>query len=159
MVKVELEIIVNRPDWEVFTFLANPENDVLWRSHTTIVRRTNDGPLGPGSGYWYVTQVFPFRRTTGLWSVTSYSPDREVAFSGSFESGMQLRTGYVLSAAGEATRVRMTVEPDHLGMRRIMSGVAGMKLRKATMEDISRLKRLLEDHQRRDLRVWRAMQG
>lgn len=153
---VEHEVTISRPDWEVFTFLANPENDVLWRPATLLVRRTNEGPLGLGGRYWYVVHGFPFGRSTGLVSVTTYVPDRHVEFAGSFDSGVQSRMSYELQAVPYGTRVAAVVEPAERGLRRFLRLTVRVGLGHRIRSDLQRLKRLLEDPAR-DARVWTSL--
>lgn len=153
---VEHSVTIRRPDWEIFTFLANPENDVLWRPATLLVRRTNEGPLGLGGRYWYVVHGFPFGRSTGLVSVTAYLPDRRVEFAGSFDSGVQSRVSYELKAVPYGTQISAVVEPGERGLRRFFRFAVRARLGRRIRADLQRLKRLLEDPAR-DARVWTSL--
>jgi len=156
---IQQTITVNSPHWAVFTFVADLQNDPLWRTNVPLVRHTGDGPLGIGANYWYVMGMWPFRRTTGLVRLTDFESDRTVEFYGSFESSLQVRVRYDIAQAGEATSMRVTVRPTHSGVARLLLGFASMRLRATLAVDLLRLKRLLEDRRRGALDVWRAMQG
>ena len=99
VLRVERSVFIARPDWEVFTFVADAENEVLWRPKVLHVRKTYAGPMGLGAAYWCVVKGLLGRRT-GIIRVTAYEPDRFVAFSGSFDGGAQPTDFYRVAPEG-----------------------------------------------------------
>lgn len=144
VIKVEHSVVIERPDWEVFTFIANAENEVLWRPRALYVRKTYYGPMGPGATYWYVARRF-LGRTTGIIRVIEYEPDRAVTYQGSFEGGVQPEDAYRLEPVPEGTRVTATSQPRLSGLRRLFASHVALRAKAELADDLARLKRLLED--------------
>ena len=147
VLKVEHSVLIERPDWEVFTFIANAENEVLWRSRALYVRKTYDGPMGLGATYWYVVKKL-FGRSTGIIRVAEYEPDRAVTYFGSFEGGIQPQDGYRLEPADGSTRLIATYQPRLSGLRRLFASHVFLRVKRGMADDLARLKRLLEDRAR-----------
>ena len=143
-VRAERSVVVARPDWEVFTFVADAENDVLWRLRAVYVRKTYQGPMGLGATYWYVSHRLCGRRT-GILRVVAYETDRHVAYEGSFDGGLQPHDSYRFEPVDGGTRITATYAPPLSGLSRLFSAYAFMRLRRELAEDLGRLKRLLED--------------
>ena len=144
VLNVEHSVVIERPDWEVFTFIANAENEVLWRPRALYVRKTYYGPMGLGATYWYVAKRL-CGRTTGIIRVSEYEPDRAVTYDGSFEGGMQPQDGYRLETADRGTRLSATYQPRLTGARRLLASHVFVRVKRDMADDLSRLKRLLED--------------
>lgn len=51
MTRVETSGVVNRPLDEVFSFLANVENNPLWQSGMQEAKITSEGPIDVGTTY------------------------------------------------------------------------------------------------------------
>ena len=75
MVKIETSMVINRPIEEVFAFLTNPENDLVWRSGVLESEQTSDGPMGVGTTARSVEQ-FLGRRIESTVEFTAYEPNK-----------------------------------------------------------------------------------
>ena len=149
VLRVERSVVVARPDWEVFTFLANAENEVLWRPNVLHVRKTYAGPMGLGAAYWCVLKGI-LGRKTGIIRVIAYEPDRLVVFSGSFEGGWQPTDAYRVSPAGAGARVHAVREAPLGRVGALFAGHLSVKRARELADNLARLKRLLEDPARTD---------
>ncbi len=143
-VRVEQRVVIARPAWEVFTFVANAENEVLWRPRALYVRKTYDGPMGLDATYWYVARRFA-GRSTGLLRVTAYEPDTLVTFAGSFDGGRQPTDTYGIDTVAPGTRVAAIRELRVGRMGRLFRPQLFFNMSKEAHDDLGRLKRLLED--------------
>lgn len=137
-------VVVRRPAWEVFTFIADAENEVLWRPRTLYVRKAYRGSLGLGATYWYVGRRF-LGRTTGIIRVTEYEPDKAVTYEGSVEGSVQPEDRYVLEPTEGGTLLAATYQPRLSGLHRLFSSHVFMQLKREMSDSLTRLKRLLED--------------
>ena len=144
VLRVERSVSIARPDWEVFTFLADAENDVLWRPKVLHVRKTYAGPMGLGAAYWRVDKGL-LGRKTGIVRVTAYEPDRVVAFSGSFDGGAQPTDAYQVTPDGAGTRVDAAHETPLGRLGALAAGHLSVKRTRELTDNLARLKRLLED--------------
>ncbi|MDE2765870.1 MAG: SRPBCC family protein [Chloroflexota bacterium] len=151
VLRVERSVSIARPDWEVFTFLADAENEVLWRPKVLHVRKTYAGPMGLGAAYWRVDKGL-LGRKTGIVRVTAYEADRAVTFAGSFDGGAQPTDEYRVTPTpdGAETRVDAAYETPlgHLGA--LAAGHLSVKRARELADNLARLKRLLEDPARTD---------
>ena len=143
-VTVSRSVLIRRPDWEVFTFVADAENDVLWRPRALYVRKTYEGGMGLGATYWYVSRTLMGRKT-GILRVVAYEPDTRVAYEGSFAGGVQPRDAYAFERADGGTRVTATYAPRLSGLSRLFASYTFMRIGRELVDDLARLKRLLED--------------
>ena len=151
-VRVERSVVVARPDWEVFTFVADAENDVLWRPRAIYVRKTYQGPMGLGATYWYVSHRRCGRRT-GILRVVAYETDSHVAYEGSFDGGVQPRDSYRFERVDGGTRITATYAPRLSGLSRLFASYTFMRIGRDLVDDLARLKRLLDDPARGDALV------
>ncbi len=149
VLRVERSVLIARPDWEVFTFLADAENEVLWRPHVLHVRKTHAGPMGMGAAYWCVAKGL-LGRKTGIIRVTAYEPDRLVAFSGSFDGGAQPTDAYRVTPEGVGVRVHAAHETPLGRLGALAVGHISVKRARELADNLARLKRLLEDPARTD---------
>ena len=58
MIRIELNIVINRSIGEVFEFLANPENNPKWNPLVKEAEITSEGPIGVGTIAITVAQNF-----------------------------------------------------------------------------------------------------
>ena len=144
VLRVERSATIARPDWEVFTFLADAENEVLWRPNVLYVRKTYTGPMGLGAAYWCVVKGL-LGRKTGIIRVTGYEPDRLVTFSGSFDGGAQPTDAYRVTPDGAGARVDAARETPLGRLGALFAGHLSIKRTREVADNLARLKRLLED--------------
>lgn len=144
MIRVERSVVINRPDWATFTFLASPENDVEWREEVQSVRRNDDGALGPGASYWCVMRVFPLGKVSGIVKVVDYEPDRKLSFQGNFDGTFQPAASYALEPVEGGTRVTAVMESRLEGLGRVFGPLVRRAIVRSTTADLARLKELLE---------------
>ena len=71
MAKLEISITINRPIEEVFAFMNDPENQLLWWSGLVEIEQTSEGPIGVGTTYREVMQ-FLGRRIENTGEITEY---------------------------------------------------------------------------------------
>jgi len=71
MAKLEISITINRPIEEVFAFMSDPENQLLWRSGLVEIEQTSEGPIGMGTTYREVMQ-FLGRRIENTGEIAEY---------------------------------------------------------------------------------------
>ena len=143
-VRVERSVVVTRPDWEVFTFVADAENDVLWRARSLYVRKAYQGPMGLGATYWYVSHR-RWGRRTGILRVVAYEPDSHVAYEGSFDGGVQPRDSYRFECVDGGTRITATYAPRLSGLSRLFAAYTFMRIGRDLGDDLAQLKRLLSN--------------
>ena len=144
MISVERSVVIDRPDWATFTFLASPENDMRWRQEVLSVRRNDDGALGPGATYWYVMRVFPLGKVSGILKVVEYEPDRKLSFQGNFQGTFQPAVSYTLLPVDGGTKVTAVITPRLEGLGRLFGPLVRRSMGRNATADLAQLKELLE---------------
>jgi len=71
----ELSIVINRPIEEVFTVLANLENDLKWRSEWVNAKNTSGGSLGVGATFRLSRELLG-RQIPTVYEVIGYEPNQ-----------------------------------------------------------------------------------
>ena len=140
MISVERSVVIERPEWSTFTFLASLENDVRWRQEVLSVSRNDNGALGPGATYWYVMRVFPLGKVSGILKVMEYEPDRRISFQGTF----QPEVSYTLLPVDGGTEVTTLITPRLEGLGRLFGPLVRRAMGRSATADLARLKTLLE---------------
>jgi len=79
MARIEASVVINRPVEEVFEFVTNPKNDVLWQSGVLESEQTSEGPMGVGTMVRSVSQSLG-RRMESLSEITEYEPNTKIKY-------------------------------------------------------------------------------
>jgi hypothetical protein len=58
MVKIEHHVVITRPTEEVFSFAADPSNNVLWQEGIVESEQISGGAVGVGTGGKDVRKLF-----------------------------------------------------------------------------------------------------
>ncbi|HEY5747311.1 MAG TPA: SRPBCC family protein [Chryseolinea sp.] len=129
------EIIINRPIEEVFNFLSNFENLPKWNYYVLKVSKTTKGPIAKGSVFHQVrkTDAQDFRIITfdfpKVVAIETLPPER------------YLMMRFNLIAQGDHTKVEDTWQ---VKIPRVVGWFAKKKIQPAVMENLQKLKTLLE---------------
>ena len=134
------EILIDRARDDVFTFLADPENDPQWRSGVLDLKHVSG--RGVGARYAQGVKGPGGRRIPADIEITEFDPGRSIAFQ-TLTGPVRPRGRYLLSAAEGGTLVRFHLDADVRGFKRLMSSMV-----QRTMDNevgqLDRLKRVLE---------------
>jgi carbon monoxide dehydrogenase subunit G len=135
MAEAKREITIDRPLEEVFSFLANAENDTAWRPGVLDIAHSS----GSGEGARYHQGVEgPFgRRISADIEITEYKPPELIAFR--TLSGPVRPTGrYELADSEGGTRVRFVLEAELKGLQKLMAPM----VKKSMGNQVSALEKL-----------------
>lgn len=139
MVKVEIDIIIDRPPAEVFAFIANFENNPRWQSGMQAAEYTSDGPFGVGTTYKQVAQ-FLGRRIESHFEVIAYEPDRMVQAT-TTESSFPITFMRSVEAHNGGSRVKAVITGDASGFFKLAEPLLGFMTRRSIRTDYARLKK------------------
>jgi len=141
-VRVETSVRIARPPAEVFAFIADPTNLPRWDPAIREVRRTDDGPVGKGSGL-SVTAEEGGRRVAVDTRVVEFEPDRAFGVSATY-SGVPLRLTWRLEPSGTGTRLTAHGEAEVGGFLALAGGfIKGLVVDRLDQAHAN-LKRILE---------------
>jgi carbon monoxide dehydrogenase subunit G len=133
--------VVDRPQEEVFAFLADGENDARWRSGVVDVRRRS----GDGLGAVYEQGVKgPFgRRVAADYEITAFEPTRRIDFR-AIAGPVRPHGTYRLESADGGTRVTFRLRCDLNGAKKLMAPMVGRTMR-SEVGQLDRLREVLEE--------------
>ena len=140
MPSAENSIVIEKPRSEVFAFVANHENDRLWRPGVLDIQRAS----GEGRGALYRQGVKgPMgRRIPADIEVTAYEEGSHVAFR-TLGGPVQPEGSYRFEDADGGTRVTFSLNANLGGAKKIMSPMVQRSM-DSTVGALENLKRVLE---------------
>ena len=142
MTKIERSIVIDRPAEEVWEFVHDTADNILWQTTLAESEKLTEGPMDVG------TRVREVRHFLGLriestWEMTEYEPNRRSAIRG-VSGPIPLSGRYRVEAFEGGTRFTVTGELDAHGFFKlaepVFAGIAGRELE----ANLGHLKDLLE---------------
>jgi len=144
METVELSIVINKPTEEVFTYLANLENDLKWRREWVEAKNTSESPLGLGTTFLLVGELLG-RRMETVYETIEYEPNRMSAWK-AVSGPLPLTFRRTFERIDGGTRVTMRYEAEVRGFFKLVKPLV-MSIGKRQLEgDFPKLKELMEGH-------------
>jgi uncharacterized protein YndB with AHSA1/START domain len=109
MMAVQAELVINKPQEEVFAYLADITKHPEWGnpSHKLQVRKTSEGPLGQGSTF--DCEGDQFGHNTDSVTITEYTPNSRIAYQADGNAGL-IGYAFDLAPADGGTRVTKTFD-------------------------------------------------
>ena len=134
------EIVIDRPRDDVFAFLADPENDLRWRSGVLRLGRVSGD--GVGARYTQAIKGPGGRPIAADIEITELIPGETIAFR-TTAGPVRPRGRYILTAADGGTRVHFELEAELRGVKRLMSPMV-QKTMNGEVGQLARLKEVIE---------------
>jgi len=140
MPSAENSIVVNKPRSEVFSFVANHENDPKWRPGVLDIARA----AGEGQGAVYRQGVKgPMgHRISADFEVTAYEENSHIAFR-TLGGPVQPEGAYRFEDADDGTRVTFSLSANLRGPQKLMAPMVAGSIR-SQVAALENLKRVLE---------------
>jgi hypothetical protein len=142
MIKVETNVVINRPPEEIFAYISNFENNPEWQSGMQEATFTSEGSLGVGSTYAQVAK-FLGRRIESTFEVIGYEPKRMVkatSTSGSFP----ITFARLVEPVEGGTQVAAIIEGDASGFFKLAEPLLAWMVKRSVDADYANLKHILE---------------
>lgn len=135
-------VVINRPQDEVFSYVADARNRPSWDASVTSEELTSPEPIGVGST---VRTRFPSmgRTIEYTWKVTEHQPPSRMVIestSGPFPTTLT----YQLSTSEGGTRVEFSITGRPGGIMRVLQQLLARQAQGNLDRAFPRLKRLLE---------------
>ena len=138
MEAAELSIVINRPTDEVFTYLANLENDAQWRREWVEARQTAESPLGLGAKYALVGEMLG-RQNEVVCETIEYEPHKRAAWK-TVSGPLPLTFRRAFERVNGGTRVTIRYEVELRGFLKLVKPLV-MRLGKQQLAgDLPKLK-------------------
>ena len=143
MVRIEVSTVIKRPVTEVFEFIVNNENDVLWQAGVLESSDLSTGTPEVGATYTQVAKVLG-RRVETTNEVTAYEPDRVYNFK-SISGPIPTEGGVTCEAAAEGeTHVTLFGQAEVGGFFKLAEPLVARMLQREWDTNMANLKDLLE---------------
>jgi carbon monoxide dehydrogenase subunit G len=142
MVRVEGDIVINRPVEEVFDFVADERNEPRYNSKMRRAEKISEGPIGVGTRY-RAEVVSAGRPVTMIIEFTGYDPPRRLV-SSTRMSSMDIQYTLTFEPSPEGTRMRWSGDVEPRGILKQMSPLVAWIGRRQERRIWTGLKRLLE---------------
>ena len=142
MPHAENTVTVNRPQKDVFDYLAEGTHNREWRSGVLEIERTSAAE-GQGATYRQVVSGPGGRRIDGDYQVTVFEPPRRLEFQ--VTAGPARPTGvFELSEnADQSTRVRFSLDLNPAGLMKLMTPMIARQMQREVAQ-LDNLKTILE---------------
>lgn len=142
MTKIERSIVIDRPVDEVWEFVHDTADNILWQTTLAESEKLTEGPMDVG------TRVREVRHFLGLriestWEMTEYEPNRTSAIRGVF-GPIPLSGRYRVEAFEGGTRFTVTGELDAHGFFKLAEPVFARIAGRELEANLGHLKDLLE---------------
>ena len=142
MPHAENTVTVNRPQKDVFDYLAEGTHNREWRAGVLEIERTSAAE-GKGATYRQVLAGPGGRRIDGDYQVTMFDPPRRLEFH--VTAGPARPTGvFELSEnADQSTRVRFSLDLNPAGLMKLMTPMIARQMQREVAQ-LDNLKNILE---------------
>ena len=142
MVRVEGEIVIDRPAEEVFDFVADERNEPRYNPKMRRAEQISEGPIGAGTRYR--AELVSMGRTIEMdIEFTGYERPRRLA-SSTHMSWMDTQGGLTFDPVPEGTRMRWTWDLEPHGMLKVIGPLVARMGRRQELTIWAGLKHLLE---------------
>jgi uncharacterized protein YndB with AHSA1/START domain len=142
MVRVEGEIVIDRPAAEVFDFVADERNEPRYNPKMRRAEQVSEGPIGAGTRYR--AELVSMGRTIEMdIEFTGYERPRRLA-SSTHMSWMDTQGGLTFDPVPGGTRMRWTWDLEPHGMLKVMGPLVARMGRRQELTIWTGLKHLLE---------------
>lgn len=142
MYTFETSVFINRPQQEVFDFIANPDHIAEWSSSLETVELASEGPVGEGSKLRSVAK-FLGREVESTAEITSWNPPHQ--FSQKSTGGpIPYEVTFICETQENGTLLIQSAQAELGGFFKLAEGLVGKQFEKQFESDLENLKDLLE---------------
>jgi uncharacterized membrane protein len=141
-VDVQVELTIDRPRDEVAAFAGDPSNAPRWYANIKSVTWVTPPPAALGSRMTFVAQ-FLGKRLEYTYEIVELVPGERLVMR-TAQGPFPMETTYTWASRGEATLMTLRNRGEPRGFSRLVAPMMAMAMRRATSQDLLRLKAVLE---------------
>lgn len=142
MINLDFSALIDRPQKDVFAFVANPGNMSKWNSAVVSLEQATPGSVGVGTKYKSVGEMMG-RRIEGEMQITAYEPESKCGFQ--INAGpMQVNITLSFKTVGTGTKINLNAQGNPGGLFKLAEGVLAGRVKTMMEENLARLKTVLE---------------
>ena len=143
-------VTINRPQVDVFAYLARFENIPRWNYAISETRKLTNGPVDIGTRYrQFRTIPSPSEEE---FEVVEFEPDHRLAVDGDL-ARFHGRVSYALEGVGGATTLTNSMDLQASGAMNLVAQLATRRVQTAVADNLGVLKELLESNSRGIIRT------
>ncbi|MCQ3936650.1 MAG: hypothetical protein DPW18_06340 [Chloroflexi bacterium] len=142
MINLDFSALIDRPQKDVFAFVANPNNMSKWNSAVVGLEQITPGAVGTGTKFKSIGEMMG-RRIEGEMQITAYEPDAKCGFQ--INAGpMQVNITLSFKTVGTGTKINLNAQGNPGGLFKLAEGVLAGRVKSMMEENLARLKTVLE---------------
>ncbi|HEV7167606.1 MAG TPA: SRPBCC family protein [Micrococcaceae bacterium] len=147
MVDVQTVTVIARPCREVAAYAADPDNAPRWYRNIRSAQWRSAPPLQLGSEVAF-TARFLGRELAYVYRITELVPGEKLVMR-TVQGPFPMQTSYTWAAVDESsTRMTLRNSGEPSGFSRVLAPLMATMMRRATRQDLKRLKAILESRER-----------
>jgi hypothetical protein len=152
MISINLNALILRPVWQVFGFIANPENNPRWQYGSLGSVQLSAGDMQVGTLFSSIG-YFMGRRIQSNFEVTEFETNKSYGFE-TISGPIQLQTSYSFESVENSTNLIVSSMINPGGFFKIVDPIVASVAEKQYRENLTTLKELLEARETaRSLRI------
>lgn len=142
MIFINVSTLILRPIWEVFDFIAAPENNNQWQYGSLESVQITEGRVKTGTVFSSLGH-FMGRRIQSTFQVTEFASNKFFGYKTLF-GPIQLKTSYKFVAVDHGTAVEVSSQISPGGFFKVVDPVVARVAKNQFKENFAKLKKLLE---------------
>ena len=141
-INISTEIVINCPKEEVARFVMDWNNDPVWISGITEVKKLTDAAFGEGTQIQRVAR-FLGKRIEYVNEVTAIDPKALLSMR-TVKGPFPMTIRYEFQEVPDGTLARIQVQGDATGFFKLASPLLAQAVKRSVSNDLKELKRLME---------------
>lgn len=142
MISINLNTLILQSIWDVFDFIANPENNPQWQYGSLISVKTSAGDMQVGTVFSSFGH-FMGQRIQSNFEVTEFKANKSYGFE-TISGPIQLQTSYSFEAVENGTNLTVSSMINPGGFFKLVDPIVTRVAKKQFKDNLTRLKEILE---------------
>ena len=142
MINLDFSALIDRPQKDVFAFVADPNNMSKWNSAVLSLEQIAPGAVGVGTKFKSIGEMMG-RRIEGEMQITAYEPDTKCGFQVT-AGPMQVNITLSFKTVGTGTKINLNAQGNPGGLFKLAEGVLTGQVKSMMEGNLARLKTVLE---------------
>ena len=142
MINLDFSALIDRPQKDVFAFVADPGNMSKWNSAVVSLEQIAPGKVGVGTKFMSIGEMMG-RRIEGEMQITAYEPDTKCGFQVT-AGPMQVNITLSFKTVGTGTKINLNAQGNPGGLFKLAEGVLAGQVKSMMEGNLARLKTILE---------------
>jgi len=142
MISININTLILRPVWEVFEFIAAPENNSQWQYGSMESVQISDGGMRIGTLFSSFGH-FMGRRIQSTFEVTEFESNKNYGFK-TLSGPVQLQASYKFETVDRGTNLVVSTQVSPGGFFKLIDPIVARVAKKQFKENLAKLKDLLE---------------